>query len=115
MKFKTFLIALLLFTALGVNAQNQKSAEKEAKAQTEKMETKLDLDHHQKQLIQRHNSVFYSNFERYSALKNPTDAQTETMEGYAQKYKEGIKEILSDEQYTTFTEMMEKSKNSFLK
>ena len=110
MKAKLVLAILFLCGTLAVNAQNHTQVEKNAKAETEKVAEKLQLDPNQKSLVYRQNFVLESDLARYDAMTKKSDQAKEAIKKSGETYSTNMKNILSEEQYVEFSKMEEKDK-----
>lgn len=110
MKAKFVLALLFLCSAVTVNAQNYSKIEKSAKAETEKVVEKFQLDQNQKTLVNRQNMVLESDLAKYNALDKKTDEAKEAIKKSRETYLTNMKNILGEDQYAEFSKMAEKDK-----
>lgn len=106
-----FLIAILfLCGAMTVNAQDNSKVEKNAKAETEKIVEKFQLDTNQEMLVYRQNMVLESDLVKYNALDKKTDEAKIAIKRSGERYLSNMKNILTADQYAEFSKMAKKDK-----
>lgn len=110
MKAKFILAILFFFGALTINAQTHNEIEKSAKAETQKIVDKFQLDNYQKSLVYRQNFVLQSDLSSYNAMDKKTDEAKEAIARSRELYLTNMKNILTEDQYAEFLKMTKSDK-----
>ncbi len=110
MKAKCLLAILFLSVVITVNAQDNSKVEKNAKAETEKIVEKFQLDQNKEMLVYRQNVVFESDLAKYNALDKKTKEVKDAIKQSRKRYLSSMKNILTAEQYIEFSKIAEKDK-----
>src|SRR5690625_141085 len=100
-----FMLGAFLFITPGASAQNAEQAViwDQAKAQTEALAEKIDLDDNQKAYMTRH---LYNYQDRVDALdKNYEHFSFKSKEEISERLDEEVKMVLNESQFTTYKNM----------